>query len=124
MTITAIEFKTAHEAIQHANAALCGEAILLDGKNLVALPSNFVVIATRSGSTAKCTNARRPNVVFRGSRSLRYCSIACSTVCPVNWFFNSAVATGRPFTIKHRSRVLFDAGSNANCRVTVNRFAS
>ena len=43
------------------------------------------------------------------SRSVRYCAIACSTVWPVSGFFNSAVATGIPFTNSPRSSVFVDA---------------
>ena len=42
--------------------------------------------------------ARRASVTFVGSRSRRYCAIACSTFWPVSGFFSSAVATGMPFT--------------------------
>ncbi len=40
-----------------------------------------------------------------------YCAFACSTVWPVNGFFNSAVATGIPFTNNPRSSVFADPGS-------------
>jgi hypothetical protein len=82
-----------------------------------------VVIATRSVSTAKCTNARLDKAGDTGSRSVRYCAIAFSTLCPVNAFFSSAVATSSPFTNRPRSIVFVDPAWYASWRVTFNRFA-
>ena len=74
------------------------------------MPSSLVVIATESGSTAKWTSARRPSVTFLGSRSVRYCSIACSMFWPVRWFLSSAVATGMPLRNRQRSTRLVRLG--------------
>jgi hypothetical protein len=96
----------------------------LKGRNTVAWPASFVVIATRCGSTAKCTNVRLAKIRSCGFRSVRYCAIACSTFWCVNGFFNSAVATGIPFTTKVRSSesAWFDS-EWCSCRTTANRFA-
>lgn len=48
-------------------------------------------MATRIGSTAKWTTALA-SVRLRGSRSVRYCAMACSTPWPVSGFLSSAVA--------------------------------
>jgi len=90
----------------------------------VAGPSSRVVIATRCVSTAKCTTARLPSVTLLGSRSRRYWAIACSTSCPVSWFFSSAVATGMPLTNSTRSSAASDPCSYRSCRVTVSRLAA
>ena len=50
----------------------------LNGRNWVLRPASLVVMATRSGSTAKWTSARRLRVTFLGSRSVRYWVMACS----------------------------------------------
>ena len=49
-------------------------------------------------------------MTFFGSRSVRYCSIACSMFWPVRWFFSSAVATGMPLRNRHRSTRLVRIG--------------
>jgi hypothetical protein len=73
------------------------------GRNTVASRASRVVIATRCGSTAKCTNVRARKIRSLGLRSVRYCAIACSTFWCVSGFFNSAVATGIPLTTNVRS---------------------
>jgi hypothetical protein len=91
----------------------------------VSCPASRVVIATRCGSTAKCTSVRDRKMRSWGLRSERYCVIACSMVCPVNGFFNSAVATGIPLTTSARS--MESAGRDSewcNCRTTLSRLAA
>ncbi|MEW2589011.1 hypothetical protein AB0893_01245 [Micromonospora aurantiaca] len=62
-----------------------------NGRKRVVLPRSWVVTKTRSGSTAKLAITRREKISSVGSRSVRYCSLACSTPVPVGGFFSSAV---------------------------------
>ena len=52
----------------------------------------------RSARASACAKIRSS-----GLRSVRYCSIACSTVCWVSGFFSSAVATG--IAVDHQHQV-------------------
>ena len=71
-------------------------------------PASLVVIHTSSFDTAKCTRARVPKPSSgspAGLRSVRYCALASFTDW-VKSVFNSAVATGMPFTNNTRSSEL------------------
>jgi len=52
---------------------------VLNGRNWVFCPRSRVVTKTRSGSMAKWATTRRVKISSVGSRSVRYCSLACST---------------------------------------------
>jgi hypothetical protein len=99
---------------------------LLNGRKYVPLPSNLVVMNTKSGSTAKCTSARFLNwkIGSFGSRSFLYCHLAFSTVCPLMGFFNSAVTTGRPLSESTRSSEFSFFRLYLSWRVAVRRLAS
>jgi hypothetical protein len=99
---------------------------VLNGRNHVCFPRNSGATNTRSGSTAKFATTRRAKIGSDASRSVRYCSFACSTFCRVSGFFNSAVARGMPFRKSVRSSrfplsACFVAYSSS--RTTVSRFA-
>ena len=97
----------------------------LKGRKRVSCPAKLVVIATWCGSTAKWTKVRLAKIRSCGFRSVRYWVIACSRPCPVNGFFNSAVATGTPLTANVRSSD--DPGLDSewcNCRMTLSRLAA
>ena len=97
---------------------------VLNGRNVVGLPRNWVVTKTRSGSTAKFATTRREKISSVGSRSVRYCSLACSTPEPVSGFFSSAVATGMPLRKSVRSSRWPRSAclvAYANSRTTVSR---
>ena len=88
-------------------------------------PASRVVIATRCGSTAKCTTVRARKIRSCGFRSERYCAIACSTLWCVSGFFSSAVATGIPLTTSARSSESAGLDSEwCSCRTTPSRFAA
>ncbi len=78
---------------------------VLNGRKCVAFPASRVVIATSSLETAKCTRQRFANPSSGspfGSRSVRYCALACS----IDWVLSvlsSSVATGSPLTNSTRS---------------------
>jgi len=63
--IRGIEFNTAHEAIQYANAAGIGEPILLDGKVLLVYPAELDRLTNAGVSFAHLCDHEMPDGTHR-----------------------------------------------------------